>query len=177
MDPRELASRWYALLGSLNGTVGEPLSALADAINVPVVSALLFGLLGATAPCQLTTNASAMAYVARGAGSRQAVAGSALGYLAGKVLVYTLLGLAVTLAGQRLAQQSIPIIIVARKVLGPAMVVLGLYLLGAVPLRFSVGQALADRVESRAGPGTAGAFLLGAAGALAIRRRREVVHG
>jgi hypothetical protein len=43
------------------------------------------------------------------------------------------------------------------------MVVLGLYLLGVVPLRLSLGQGLADRIESRAGAGAAGAFLLGAA--------------
>jgi cytochrome c biogenesis protein CcdA len=94
--------------------------------------------------------------VARGAASRRLVAGSALGYLAGKALVYTLLGVAVTLAGQRLAQQSIPVIIVARKVLGPAMLVLGLYLLGAVTLRFSLGHGLADRLEARVGAGDAG---------------------
>jgi cytochrome c-type biogenesis protein len=163
MNLRELASQWYALLSTLNAAVATPLSAVEQQINVPLVSALLFGLLGATAPCQLTTNASAMAFVARGAGSSGAVAERTIGYLLGKTLVYTLLGLAVALAGQRLAQQSIPIIVVARKVLGPAMVLLGLYMLGVLPLRFSIGQGLADRIEARAGSSAAGAFLLGTA--------------
>ncbi|HEY3062418.1 MAG TPA: sulfite exporter TauE/SafE family protein [Chloroflexota bacterium] len=158
---RELALQWYAWLSSLNALVADPLSDLERSINVPLVSALLFGLLGATAPCQLTTNASAMAFVARGAASRSAVAGSATGYVVGKMLVYTLLGLAVALAGQRLAQQSIPVIVVARKVLGPAMIVLGLYLLGFLPLRLSLRHGLAERVERRVGGGALGAFLLG----------------
>jgi cytochrome c-type biogenesis protein len=160
---RELVSEWYVFLGTLNATVAEPLRALADGLNLPLVSALLFGVIGATAPCQLTTNAGALAYLARRAGDRRAVARSAVAYLLGKMVVYLLIGLAVILAGRQLAQSTIPVIVVARKVLGPLMVVLGLYLLGLVPLRFSLGQGLAAWVEARAGAGAGGAFLLGTA--------------
>jgi cytochrome c-type biogenesis protein len=163
MNLRELASQWYSLLSTFNAAIVTPLSTVEQQVNVPLVSALLFGLLGATAPCQLTTNASAMAFVARGAGSPGAVAERTIGYLLGKTLVYTLLGVAVALAGQRLAQQSIPIIIIARKVLGPAMILLGLYMLGVLPLRFSIGQGLAGRIEARVGSSGIGAFLLGTA--------------
>jgi cytochrome c-type biogenesis protein len=163
MGLRELAGQWYAVLSTLNAAVASPLRDLADAVNLPLLSALLFGLIGATSPCQLTTNASALAYVARGATDRRSVTRSALAYLLGKALVYTVLGLAVILAGQHLAQRSIPVIVVARKVLGPLMVLLGLYLLELVPLRFSLGHGLADRIEARAGSGAAGAFLLGTA--------------
>lgn len=160
---RELVLEWYALLSTLSAAVSVPLSAFGDSVNVPLVSALLFGLIGATSPCQLTTNASALAYVARRAGDRRAVAGSTLAYLLGKALVYTILGVLVILAGQQLAQSSIPVIVLARKVLGPLMILLGLYLLGVLPLRFSAGQGLADWLEARAGAGVPGAFLLGTA--------------
>src|SRR5439155_22465315 len=131
--------QWYATLGTLNAAVAEPLAALGERLDLPLLSALIFGLIGATSPCQLTTGASALAYVARNAGDRRAVAGSALAYLLGKALVYTLVGAAVILAGRQLAQQSIPVIVVARKVLGPVMVLLGLYLLRLLPLHFSLG--------------------------------------
>ena len=160
---RELAYNWYIVQSAVNAFFVGPVNALAQAINVPLVSAFLFGLLGTTAPCQLTTNASALAYIARSAGNRRAVAGSALAYLLGKVLVYTVFGAAVILAGRQLATSSIPVIIIARKVLGPLMMVLGLYLLGLLPLRFSFGQALAGWIEDRAGSGAGGAFLLGIA--------------
>ncbi len=160
---RELVLGWYAALSTVYAAAAQPLGAVADAINVPLLSALLFGLLGATSPCQLTTNVGALAYVARGAGDRKAVAGSALAYLLGKTLVYTTVGLAVILAGQQLAQASIPVIVAARKALGPLMLVLGLYLLGLVPLRFSLGQGLAGWIEDRAGTGVTGALLLGMA--------------
>ncbi len=158
-----LVSEWYALLSTLNAAVAGPLRALADGLGLAPVSALLFGLIGTTAPCQLTTNASALAYVARRAGNRHAVVGNTLAYLLGKVLVYTLLGLAVLLVGRQLAQSAIPVIVVARKALGPLMVLLGLYLLGFVPIRFSLGHSLAGWLEERAGPGAGGAFLLGIA--------------
>jgi cytochrome c biogenesis protein CcdA len=163
MNFAALANQWYSILSTLSAAVSEPLAELDARIGLPLVSALLFGLLGATSPCQLTTNAGALAYAARGAGRRSAVARSALAYLLGKVLVYTLVGTAVILAGRQLAQNSIPIIVVARKVLGPLMIVLGLYLLGLIRLHFSLGQGLADRLEARAGPGAGGAFLLGIA--------------
>lgn len=163
MDLRALAAEWYVFLSTLNAALAGPLKGLADSIDVPVVSAMLFGLLGATSPCQLTTNASALAYVARGAGDGRFVARSTLAYLLGKALVYTVLGVAVILVGRQLAQSTIPIVIIARKILGPLMVLLGLYLLGMVPLRFSLGHSLSGWVEKRAGSGTTGAFLLGTA--------------
>lgn len=165
---RDIASNWYAFLSTLNAAVADPLNALGEGLGVPLVSALLFGLIGATAPCQLTTNAGALAYVARGASHRRAVVGDALAYLLGKALVYTVLGGVVILLGGQLAQNSIPVVVVARKVLGPMMILLGLYLLGVVPLRFSLGHGLTDWLKARAGSGVAGAFLLGIAFAFAF---------
>jgi cytochrome c-type biogenesis protein len=156
----EPARTWYVWLGGLNAAATGPLDALADAAGVPLLSALLFGVMGSTSPCQLTTNASALAYVLRAGGRGRATA--VFAYLVGKALVYTLVGGAVVLLGQGLAQSSIPVVVVARKVLGPLMVLLGLHALGVVRLRVSVGRGLADRIEARAGPGAPGALVLGA---------------
>lgn len=160
---REYALNWYVLLSTLNAAVAQPLNALGEGLGVPLVSALIFGLIGTTAPCQLTTNAGALAYVTRSAGDRRAVAWGALAYLLGKVLVYTLVGVATILVGQQLIGRWIPIVVVARKALGPLMILLGLYLLGLVPLRFSLGHGLSGWLEDRARHGTGGAFLLGVA--------------
>ena len=160
---RELVITWYAYLSTLNAAVALPIRDLADGLGIPVLSALLFGLIGATSPCQLTTNAGALAYLARAGGSGGSVAVNAVAYLVGKALVYTAAGVAVILVGRELAQSSIPVIVVARKALGPLMILLGLHLLGLVPLRFSLGHGLADLLESRAGSGASGAFILGTA--------------
>lgn len=160
---REVVIAWYAYLSTFNSAVSLPIRDLADSLGVPVLSALLFGLIGATSPCQLTTNAGALAYLARSGGSGGSVAVNAVAYLIGKALVYTVAGMAVILVGRELAQSSIPVIVVARKALGPLMILLGLHLFGLVPLRFSVGGALADWLERRASGGVGGAFVLGTA--------------
>lgn len=66
---RELATTRYALLSTLYATMAGPLRALGDGLGVPLVSVLLFGVMGAATPCQLSTNAGALAYVVRGAGA------------------------------------------------------------------------------------------------------------
>jgi cytochrome c-type biogenesis protein len=158
---RELVAEWYVVLSSLNAAVAGPLRVLDDGIGLPVLSALIFGLIGATAPCQLTTNAGALAYVARRGGDGRLVVRSAAAYLLGKALVYTVVGAAVIVAGRELV--PVPAIVLVRKLLGPLMVVLGLYLLGLVPVHFSLGQGVANWLEARAGDGAGGAFLLGTA--------------
>ncbi len=129
---REIVADWYALLSTLYVAVALPLRTFGDGLGLPLVSALLFGVIGAAAPCQLTTAAGALAYVARDAGDRRAAARQALAYLLGKALVYTVVGVAVILAGQHLARATIPVIVVVRKALGPLMILLGLSLLGLV---------------------------------------------
>lgn len=164
----ELALNWYTLLSSLNASVALPLRELAIAMNVSVLSALIFGLIGATSPCQITTNLSAFAYLLRGSGAGSSPARSSLAYLLGKAIVYTVLGTAAILVGRQFEQTSIPVVAAIRKLVGPAMIILAFYLFGLIPLRFTVGERLSGWIERRAGRGATGAFLLGAAFSLAF---------
>ena len=52
--------QWYAFLGQANNFLSPYLSGLSRQIHIPVLSALLLGLLGSTSPCQLSTNFSAL---------------------------------------------------------------------------------------------------------------------
>lgn len=169
MNLRELATTWYMLLTTVNAAAAEPLMALSNTIGVPILAALLIGLLGATAPCQVTTNASALAFVSRRLDSPRAPVFAALAYLLGKLLVYTVVGLAVVLAGRELATGLIPTIGIVRKALGPLMIVIGLFFLGALRLNVSVGQGPSAWLAARAaGGGVRGSFLLGVAYAFAF---------
>lgn len=165
---QELALHWYTLLGSLNATMALPLRELAQTINLPLVSAILFGLIGATSPCQLTTNASAAAFLARDSGGSGKMARETASFVAGKVVVYTLLGVIASVAGQQLAQTSIPLAALARKILGPVMILLGLHLLRLLPVRFAAGTSVSGWLEARAGRSSAGAFALGSSFAFAF---------
>lgn len=164
----DLLRDWYLLLSRLSAAVTVPVSELSERIDVPVASAFLFGLIGAVAPCQLTTNASAMAYVGR-LGTRWAALREAVAFLAGKMLVYTLLGALALLLGAQLHGVAIPLAMWTRKALGPVLILLGLGLLGVFRLRGGFGTRLAERLHAlEPRSGSVGAFAMGATFAVAF---------
>ena len=165
---RQLILAWYTWLSTLSQGVVVALDGWREAVNLPIATAVLFGLIAATSPCQMTTNLGALAYASRES-SRSATFTAALAYAAGKVLVYTVVGALVILVGLQLQAVSIPVVVLARKLLGPLMVVIGLAMLGVIRLPGAVGQRaswkLGQLVPTR---GVRGAFLLGVAFSLAF---------
>ena len=159
---------WYGWLSGLTQGLVLGLQDLADSIALPAAAAVIFGLIGATSPCQLTTNLGALAYAA-GRPGRGRVLGLTLAYAAGKVTVHTLVGAAVVLAGLQLQAVSIPVVLIARKALGPLMIVVGLVLFGFWRARFAIGQRLSSRLRGGVtGTGATGAYVLGLVLALAF---------
>lgn len=165
----ELVAQWYGLLNTFNRLLNEPIRQLADAAGFAPLTALLLGFLGALSPCQLTTGLSAVALIGRRAEPRALLAGCA--YVAGKAATYALLGLAFVALGQAVAQSSIPLIQLVRKLLGPLMLLVGLALLGVFRSRLTLdaGDRLAalaaERLDATRPPG---AFALGMAFGLAF---------
>lgn len=158
-----LVVAWYGWLSGLSQAGVITLQRWADAVHLPLVTAIVLGLIGAASPCQLTTNLGALAYASAEPGRRGPM-GLALAYVAGKVTVYTLAGAAVIIAGWQLQSASLPVIIVARKTLGPLMIIVGAAMLGVWCPRMSIGQSLAERLRARLpGRGLTGAYLLGVA--------------
>ncbi|MGH8056185.1 MAG: sulfite exporter TauE/SafE family protein, partial [Candidatus Entotheonellia bacterium] len=140
---------WYAWLSQLNAAVSDPLTAFSERLNIPLLTALLLGLLGSTAPCQLTTNASAMALVAQRLADPKGAWKTALAYTAGKVVVYTLAGTLILALGLQLDLATIPVAMGARKALGPLMLLIGLLLVGAFQLNVTLGQRVSRWLEGR----------------------------
>lgn len=166
-----LLQQYYYWLSSLTRLLSQPLGDFADQVNIPVVSALLFGLIGAFAPCQLSTGAAAISFLARRAGEPRQMWAQTWAYLAGKASVYLAIGSVMILAGLTLSDVSataIPLAVLARKALGPLLIVVGLFLAGWLKLRFSVGEKLSAEVERRLGgrSGVVPAYLMGGAFAL-----------
>lgn len=170
---RDFSLAWYTLMSRFGSGVTSPLQALVYRdLGVPFVSALLLGVIGSLAPCQMSANVSAIAFVSgratRGTGTvwREAAA-----YLAGKVVVYTIVGAAAILLGFTFPTWAL---VLLRKLTGPLMIVVGLYTLGLLRFRFVVGEGITDRLAERllAGRrgvprgdqtlGSTGSFLLGA---------------
>lgn len=160
---------WYGLLSLPAVSLTDPIDVVATRLDIPLVSALLFGLIGALSPCQVSTGLAAFVYATRRVDRPGAALASGLAYVGGKVLVYTALGLAAVALGVGMQQASIPVIVAARKAIGPLLLVIGLSMLGVIQLPLSVGAQLSARLERQAeGRGVLGAFLLGVAFAFAF---------
>ena len=55
-------SQYYFYLTQLVAPIRMPLSDLSYDIQIPVIAALILGILGALSPCQLSTNIAAFAF-------------------------------------------------------------------------------------------------------------------
>ena len=137
-----LFSQWYAFLGQANNYLSPYLSGLSQQLHIPILSALLLGLLGSTAPCQLSTNFSALGLFTQKISNKKECFSAAFSFTLGKVIVYTLLGSFTILLGIKLNQEAIPIIKIVRKALGPLMLIVGLYLLGLFKTKLSLFTSL-----------------------------------
>lgn len=160
---RDAVLDWYTFLSSISASVTADVAVLDQRVGVPLISALLLGLIGAAAPCQLTQSVGMLAFLGR-QNPEQPRWRSTLAYVAGKALVYTLLGVLVVGLGASLSQSSIPVFVAARKALGPLMVVVGLAMIGVLRLRWTPGYGVATKVRDLARERrNGGPFLLGVA--------------
>ena len=124
-------------------------------------SALWLGILTSISPCPLAANIVAMSFIARKVGSPRRVLAAGLLYTLGRTLVYV--AIAVLLVGSILAAPQVSHILqkYIGKLLGPALIVAGMFILGLLPAPArgaGLGEKLQRRVESS---GLWGAGLLG----------------
>lgn len=160
---REAVFSWYVFVSALSANLSPRLLLLDNRLGVPIVSAVLLGLIGAAAPCQLTQSVGMLAILGRKEAGRTRWRAT-LAYLSGKAVVYTVLGLVTFAVGTGLARDSIPVFVAVRRALGPLMVIVGLTLAGVLRLGWAPGYALSVRLRSAARQRVGEApFLLGIA--------------
>lgn len=164
----EFIAGYYVWLSGLANWLTAPISNLENTINIPLISVLLFGLLGATAPCQLSTNVAALAYLSRQVETPRRMWGQTAAFIVGKVTVYLLVGGIVVGLGLQFGQlthTAVPMAVFARRALGPLLVVVGLFMLGLISSRLSVSGRFSTWLEAKArgSQGLLPAYLMGVA--------------
>ncbi len=138
----------YEFLGLLNGKVSEPLMNLSRSVNLPFLAAFLIGLLGSTAPCQLTTNLGAMGYITADGENESKVLKITLWYSIGKMAVFLLYGVLITLFKVELQKISLPIFSTVRKFMGTFVIIIGLYILWVINLKGSIGSTVSNKADN-----------------------------
>jgi len=145
------------------------LSGILGDVNIPVLSALLLGLITAISPCPLATNIAAIAYVNRRVTQRRyAVVTGAL-YTLGRMFSYSVLGILIIVGGLEIPGLASFLQDFGEQVLGPLLIVVGVIMLSINRMPFSLrGGRLSSIGGKVADWGMIGGFLLGALFALAF---------
>jgi cytochrome c-type biogenesis protein len=145
------------------------LGSILSGSSIPVLTALLLGLITAIAPCPMATNITAVAYITRNVKDRKYAVITGSLYTLGRMVSYSLLGILIIAAGLEIPWVSSTVQSVGEKVLGPLLIVVGFLMLFIDRLAFgSGGGKLASLGNRLASWGMAGGFLLGVIFALAF---------
>ena len=138
-------------------------------LDIPVVSALLLGLLTAISPCPMATNIAAIAYVSRRVTDRRYAVMTGILYTLGRMLSYSILGILIIVVGLEIPGVASFLQDFGERILGPLLIVVGLIMLNIDRFSFSLGgEKLASIGGKVADWGVIGGFLLGALFALAF---------
>ena len=148
----------------------EYLQSLIDDSNVPLITAFLLGLLTAVSPCPLATNITAIGFIGKDIESHHRIFVNGLLYALGRVLAYTALGFILIPILREGASMFAVQKVVAKygeMLLAPALIVVGVYMLGVFRLKLPMLNVGSDKLKQRS-RGAWGALLLGVLFALAF---------
>lgn len=126
---------WYFQFSQLLSYISEPLGKLYYSQQVPFVGAIILGLLGALAPCQISSNLGIISYTTNRMSRGEVWYKEITSFFIGKTLVYFVLGMSVLLIGKGIEPWTIPIYQVTRKIIGPLFLFTGLYFVGLIKIR------------------------------------------
>jgi len=138
-------------------------------LNIPVLSALLLGLITAISPCPMATNIAAIAYVSRRVKERRyAIITGAL-YTLGRMFSYSIIGVLIIVVGLEIPGLATFLQDFGEQALGPLLIVIGVIMLIINKLPLSLGGGKLSAVGAKVSDwGMIGGFLLGALFALAF---------
>lgn len=140
---------WYIYFSQFTIALGQPFFDLAAGVDIPLLVALLLGIAGAMAPCQVSVNLGAFGYISRSSGHDTMPLNQAFGFIAGKIAVYSTIGILLIVLGSKAEQfprEMIPLFQIGRKVMGPLFLMSGLFLIGVFRFQGSVGEKVKEKL-------------------------------
>ncbi|MEW8971822.1 MAG: sulfite exporter TauE/SafE family protein, partial [Mesobacillus sp.] len=157
----------YQLFSEISNWLSGPFFTLVNQTEqIPLLASFLLGLVGALAPCQLTGNIGAITYYGNRSLQSKSQWVEIFYFLLGKILVFTLLGLAVWLVGQSFQQVLPEFFSGFRKLMGPLFILIGLSLIGL--FAFNWITRLTSVLPQWTGSGKTGSFLMGVSFSIAF---------
>jgi cytochrome c biogenesis protein CcdA len=145
----------------------EFLTDLLDSSTMPWLTALLLGLMTAISPCPLATNITAVGFISRDIENRNRVFINGLLYTLGRAITYTVIAMIIYFGADQLKfggffQRY------GEKIVGPLLIIIGLFMLDIVRIKFPAFNRLTSRMQEKKKWGYLDAILLGLVFALAF---------
>jgi cytochrome c-type biogenesis protein len=134
----------------------------------PLLSAFVLGLMTAISPCPLATNITAIGFIGKDIENRRKVFYNGLIYTLGRAISYTTIGLLFFFGAEQFRVESF-FSSWGEKLLGPLLVVIGLFMLGVLNfIRIPGLGTLSEKMGNQSRKGFWGVLLLGIVFALAF---------
>ncbi|MBH0229174.1 sulfite exporter TauE/SafE family protein [Halobacillus yeomjeoni] len=125
----------YQWFNQISSFFSEPFFNLANQWeSIPIIFALLLGIVGSAAPCQMTGNIGAITLYGNSSLQKDIPWKHVFSFVAGKIVVFSLLGLAVWAVGNEIEKSFTQVIPWMRKLIGPFIILMGIYLAGIIKL-------------------------------------------
>jgi sulfite exporter TauE/SafE len=145
----------------------EVLQQFFESSQIPLFSAFLLGLMTAISPCPLATNITAIGFISKDIESKKKVFINGLVYTLGKAISYTTIGL-IFFFGASQFEFSGVLQEWGEKLLGPLLIIIGLFMLDILRLTIPGIGSLTGKMENKSKSGYWGVLLLGIVFALAF---------
>lgn len=135
--------------------------------SMPFLTAMILGLMTAISPCPLATNITAVGFIGKDIENRNRVFYNGLVYTLGRAVSYTALAFIIFLGADQFAVSGI-FQKYGEKIIGPLLVVIGLFMLGVIKINFPGLSNLTRRYQEKGTQSYWDVLLLGILFALAF---------
>ena len=145
----------------------EFLTNLLENTTMPWVTAFVLGFMTAISPCPLATNITAVGFISKDIENRSRVFVNGLLYTLGRAVSYTGIALIIYLGADQFRFSGF-FQLYGEKILGPLLVIIGLFMLDIFKMKFPGLSGLTSRMENKSSWGFFDAILLGMIFAMAF---------
>ena len=143
------------------------LTNLLENSTMPWLSALVLGLMTAISPCPLATNITAVGFISKDIKDRNRVFINGLLYTLGRAITYSAIALIIYFGADQFKFSGF-FQRYGEKILGPLLIIIGLFMLDFIKIKFPAMSGLISKMEAKTKWGYLDAILLGMVFALAF---------
>ena len=116
--------------------------------SVPIVSALVLGLLTAISPCPMATNITAIGFIGKDIENKNRVFYNGLVYTLGRTFSYTALAVIIFLGADQFKISGI-FQQYGEKIIGPLLLIIGILMLGIIKLNFPTFNRITESLKNK----------------------------